>query len=94
MDTVTIACPLGFTDPSVDPATAPIWTDGTTDYYVASGPMDGYTVDDEVVPYVTSDPVQAQSDRVNVVVGMNGLDALAAMGLTVIAEQGSNNGRS
>lgn len=83
METVTIACPLGLTDPSVDPATAPIWTDGTTDYQVASGPMDGYTVDDEVVPYVTSDPIEAQSDRVNVVVGMNGLDALAVMGLVV-----------
>ena len=83
METVTIACPQGFTDPNVDQETAPIWTDGTDDYLVASGPMDGYTVDDEVVPYVTSDPIEAQSDRVNVVVGMSGLDALAAMGLTV-----------
>ena len=83
METVTIACPDGFTDPNVDPATAPIWTDGTTDYQVASGPMDGYTLGDEVVPYVTSDPIEAQSDRVNVVVGMNGLDALSAMGLVV-----------
>jgi len=74
METTTIACPPGFTDPNVDPATAPIWTDGTTDYQVASGPLDGYT---------TSDPIQAQPDRVNVVVGMDGLDALAAMGLTV-----------
>ena len=74
MEVTTIACPPGFTDPNVDPATAPIWTDGTTDYQVASGPLDGYT---------TSDPIQAQPDRVNVVVGMNGLDALAAMGLVV-----------
>lgn len=74
MEVTTIACPPGFTDPNVDPATAPIWTDGTTDYQVASGPLDGYT---------TSDPIQAQPDRVNVVVGMDGLDALAAMGLTV-----------
>ena len=74
MEVTTIACPPGFTDPNVDPATAPIWTDGTTDYQVASGPLEGYT---------TSDPIQAQPDRVNVVVGMNGLDALAAMGLTV-----------
>jgi len=74
MEVTMIACPPGFADPNVDPATAPIWTDGTTDYQVASGPLDGY---------VTSDPIQAQDDRVNVVVGMNGLDALAAMGLTV-----------
>jgi hypothetical protein len=73
MDTVTIACPPGFTDPNVA-ENAPIWTDGTTDYQIASGPLDGY---------VTSDPIQAQPDRVNVVVGMSGLDALAAMGLVV-----------
>jgi hypothetical protein len=74
METTTIACPQGFTDPSVDPATAPIWTDGTNDYLVASGPLEGYT---------TSDPIQAQPSRVNIIVGMNGLDALAAMGLVV-----------
>ena len=74
MEITTIACPPGFADPNVDPATAPIWTDGTTDYQVASGLLEGYT---------TTEPIQAQPDRVNVVVGMNGLDALAAMGLTV-----------
>ena len=74
MDIVTIACPPGFADPNVDPITAPIWTDGTTDYQVASGLLEGYT---------TTEPLQAQTDRVNVVVGMNGLDALAAMGLTL-----------
>ena len=74
METTTIACPPDFTDPNVDPVTAPIWTDGTTDYHVASGPLEGYT---------TSDPVQAQANRVNVIVGMDGLDALAEMGLTV-----------
>ena len=74
METTTIACPQGFTDPNVDQATAPIWTDGTDDYQVASGPMEGYT---------TSEPIQATPDRVNVVVGMSGLDALAAMGLTL-----------
>ena len=73
METTTIACPPGFTDPNVA-ENAPIWTDGITDYQVASGPLEGYT---------TSDPIPAQPDRVNVVVGMNGLDALAAMGLTV-----------
>lgn len=74
MEVTTIACPPGFTDPNVDPATAPIWTDGTTDYQVASGPLEGYT---------TTEPIQAQADRVNVVVGMDGLDALAVMGLVV-----------
>lgn len=74
MEITTIACPLGFSDPNVDPATAPIWTNGTTDYQVASGPLEGYT---------TTEPIQVQANRVNVVVGMNGLDALAAMGLVV-----------
>ena len=74
MEIVTIVCPPKFTDPNVDPATAPIWTDGTTDYQVASGLLEGYT---------TTEPIQAQEDRVNVVVGMDGLDALAAMGLVV-----------
>ena len=58
-----------------DPQYAPIWTDGTTDYLVASG------LSDE--PLETSDPITAQPDRVNIVVGMDGLDALAAMGLVV-----------
>jgi hypothetical protein len=74
METTTIACPQGFTDPNVDQATAPIWTDGVNDYQVASGPMDGYT---------TSEPIQAAPDRVNVVVGMSGLEALAVMGLSL-----------
>lgn len=74
MEITTIACPPGFTDPNVNPETAPIWTDGTTDYQVASGLLEGYT---------TTDPIQASPDRVTVVVGMNGLDALAAMGLVV-----------
>ena len=59
----------------VEPEHAPVWTDGTTDYLVSSG------LSDE--PLETSDPITAQADRVNVVVGMEGLDALAAMGLTV-----------
>lgn len=58
-----------------DPTYAPIWTDGKTDYLVSSG------LSDE--PLETSDPIAAQPDRVNIVVGMDGLAALAAMGLTV-----------
>jgi hypothetical protein len=37
----------------------------------------------QAVLIVSSDAVLATPDRVNVVVGMNGLDALSAMGLTV-----------
>lgn len=85
MDIVTIACPPNFTDPNVAD-NAPIWVDANgVEYKVASGPLEGYRVEDEgeVIPYVTSDPITAQPDRVNVVVGMDGLAALAAMGLTV-----------
>lgn len=84
MEIVTIACPQGFTEPNVDPVTSPVWTDGVNDYQVASGPLEGYILEDtdEVIPYNTSDPIQAQPDRINVVVGMSGLDALAAMGLS------------
>jgi hypothetical protein len=75
METTTIACPPGYTDPNVV-ENAPIWLDANgIEYQVVSG-----LIGDE---YVTSDPIQAQPDRVNVVVGMNGLDALAAMGLVV-----------
>ena len=74
METVTIACPPGFTDPNVDPATAPIWVDANNiEYQVASGLLDGYT---------TSDSILAQPDRVNVVVGPEAFTALAMMGLT------------
>jgi hypothetical protein len=74
MDIVTIACPPGFTDPNVV-ENAPIWLDANgVEYAVASGLLEGYA---------TSEAIQATSDRVTVIVGMNGLDALAAMGLTV-----------
>lgn len=74
MNIVTIACPAGFTDPNVAD-NAPIWLDASgIEYMVASGPLEGYE---------STEPSLAAPDRVNVVVGMDGLDALAAMGLTV-----------
>lgn len=74
MDIVTIACPPNYTDPNVED-NAPIWVDANgVEYQVASGPLEGY---------VTSDPIEAQPNRVNVVVGMDGLAALDVMGLTV-----------
>jgi hypothetical protein len=74
MDIVTIACPPGFADPNVAD-NAPIWVDANgIEYMVASGLLDGCTA---------SDPIEAQPNRVNIVVGMDGLAALAAMGLTV-----------
>jgi hypothetical protein len=74
MEITTIACPVGFIDENVA-ENAPIWLDANgVEYQVASGLLEGYT---------TSEPIEATSGRVNVVVGMDGLDALAAMGLTV-----------
>jgi hypothetical protein len=74
MDIVTIACPPTFTDPNVAD-NAPVWLDANgIEYMVASGMLEGYE---------SSESVLAAPDRVNVVVGMDGLDALAAMGLTV-----------
>ena len=74
METTTIACPPGFTDPNVAD-NAPIWLDANgVEYMVASGLLEGY------------EPTElglAAPDRVNVVVGMDGLDALVVMGLTV-----------
>jgi hypothetical protein len=73
MEIVTIACPPGFTDPNVT-ENAPIWTDGVNNYQVASGPLEDY---------ISSDPVTATPDRLNIIVGMPGLLALELMGLTV-----------
>lgn len=79
MNIVTIALPPGFEDPNVDPATAPVWVDASgNEYLVASGLLDG--------EYEASDPVPAQPDRENIVLGMSGLDALAAMELTPLIQ--------
>ena len=82
---VTIALPTSFEDPNVDSSTAPVWIDAAgTEYLVVSGFLDP-NVDEEtleVIEYETSDPIEAQPDRINVVVEMNGLAALAAMGLS------------
>lgn len=70
---ITIACPLDMEHPEVNPATAPIWTDGVNSYRVASG----------IVNAEPTEWTQAQPDRITVVGGMDGLAALAAMGLTL-----------
>ncbi len=75
MDVVTIACPPGFTDENVA-ETAPIWIDANgVEYRVASGLLDGYE---------PAEPSPATPDRVNIVTGLDGLAALAMMGLTLV----------
>jgi hypothetical protein len=80
----TIALPPSMDHPNVNPETAPIWLDAEgNEYLVASGLLnDPLDEDGNPIPYVTSDSIEAQPDRLNVVVGMDGLEALAAMGLT------------
>jgi hypothetical protein len=73
MEIVTIACPPGFSDPNVSDL-APIWVDANgVEFRIASGLLEGY----EWV-----EPAVAQAGRINIVTGMDGLSALAAMGLT------------
>ena len=80
MEITTLACPPSMSDPNIDPATAPVWVDAEgNQYLVASGFLDG--------EYVTSDPILAEPYRINAVVEMAGLDALAAMGLTPEPEE-------
>lgn len=70
----TIACPPNMSDPNVNVETAPIWFDEFgNQYLVASGIVEG--------EYTTSNPIEAQPDRINVVVGYVGLEALSMMGL-------------
>lgn len=74
MEITTIACPPNFTDSNVV-KNAPIWLDADgIEYTVTSGLLENYA---------TTEPTLAKIDRVNVIVGMGGLAALAAMGLTV-----------
>lgn len=78
METVTIACPKGLSDESVDISTAPIWVDSNkNEYFIASGVMEGYS---------TTEPVKAIKTRVNIVVGVDGLTALGMMELTPKSE--------
>ena len=80
MEITTLDCPPSMSDHNIDPATAPVWVDAEgNQYLVASGFLDG--------EYVTSDPILAEPDRINAVVAMAGLDALAAMGLTPEPEE-------
>jgi hypothetical protein len=88
MTITTIALPPSMEDPNVNPETAPIWVDDEgNEYLVASGILaDPLDEDGNPIPYVTSDPIEAQPDRINVVVDMDGLTALAAMGLTKVED--------
>ena len=75
MQITTMACPTTMSDPNIDPADSPVWVDARgNQYYIASGVLDG--------DYQNTYPVPAQHDRINIVLDMDALDALAAMGLT------------
>lgn len=88
MQIITIAVVASLNQRGVDdqgnptfwcnPQYAPIWTDGKTDYLVSSG-LSGEALE-------TSDPIKVQPNRVNLVVGMDGLTALSEMGLSLKPE--------
>jgi hypothetical protein len=72
---VTIACPTNMTHPEVNPETAPIWEDiHRMEYHVVSGILPEY----EATEWTEADPA-----KITIIVGMEGLQALAEMGLTV-----------
>ena len=74
MQITTMACPITMTDPNIDPASSPVWVDASgNQYYIASGVLDG--------DYQNTYPVPAEPDRINIVLDMDALDALAAMEL-------------
>lgn len=83
MDIVTIACPPNFNDPNIANNAATWYDVNGTEYKVTSGLVEGY---------VTSDPIGVRTNRVNVIVGMNGLEALGTMGLTLLNFKGDING--
>lgn len=75
---VTIACPLAMDHPEVNKEFAPVWIDSTgNEYFVASGVIEGEATED----------TQADPSRITIITGVDGLSALATMGLTPKAEQ-------
>lgn len=72
--TTTIACPIAMTHDGVNPDSAPIWADAEgNEYRVASGVIDGCEPTEHTL---------ATPDSITIIVGLPGLEALAAMGLT------------
>jgi hypothetical protein len=73
---VTISCPTTMSHPEINPDTAPVWADiHGMEYYVVSGILSEY----EATEWTEADPA-----KITVIVGMDGLQALAEMGLTVV----------
>ncbi len=72
MSVVTITCPIGLEHQEVLPD-APIWVDSLgNEYRVASGIIEGI----EPTEFTVATP-----DKITVVVGVDGVTALAMMGL-------------
>ena len=72
MTVTTIACPIAMEHPEVQPE-APVWVDAAgNEYRIASGIVEGAE---------TTEHTPAAPDRITIIVGMDGLSALAVMGL-------------
>lgn len=75
MQLTTIACPTKLQHDEINKDTAPIWIDAKlNEYYIASGILDNYepTIHTEATP-----------DKITIICDIDGLSALAIMGLTV-----------
>ena len=71
---VTIACPKNLEDIAVDKTTAPIWVDKNgNEYFIASGNIEGDYID----------TVETLPTQVNILTNVDGLTALAMMGLSL-----------
>jgi hypothetical protein len=75
MNVTTIACPVAMTHPEINPESAPIWTDAEgNEYRVASGVIE----DCKATRHKLAKP-----DKITIMIDLPGLEALAAMGLSV-----------
>lgn len=75
MQITTVAVPIAMTHSFVDQATAPVWIDSLgNQYQIASGMLAN--------PIDSTDHTVATPNQITVIVGVEGLTALAQMGLT------------
>lgn len=82
---ITLACPTSLDHQEINKQTAPIWVDAVgNEYYVASGILPAQIDNNgNIIDWVDTNPVTANPTQITVVTQLDGLAALALMGLTV-----------
>ncbi len=82
---ITLACPTSLDYSEINKQTAPIWVDAVgNEYYVASGILPAQIDNNgNIIDWVDTNPVTANPTQITVVTQLDGLAALALMGLTV-----------